>query len=227
MKTVAIHQPQYLPYTGFFHKIAHADIFVHLDNVQFQKNGLQNRNKIRTQQGWQWLTVPVSHHFGQLILDVQLDATGTWPLKHWNALATNYSRAPFFKQYAGGLKDLLLENKFDRLCALNVTAAEWVMEQLEIKTPMVLASTLDVSGTQSELLISICRALGADTYLSGPGGKQYMDMSAFENAGIKVIWQDFIPPVYEQVFRDTEFVPNLSIVDVLFNCGPQTTEFYR
>ena len=101
MKTVAIHQPQYLPYTGFFHKIAHADIFVHLDNVQFQKNGLQNRNKIRTQQGWQWLTVPVAHHFGQLILDVQLDAGGTWPLKHWNALATNYSRAPFFKQYAG------------------------------------------------------------------------------------------------------------------------------
>src|SRR5829696_3796305 len=100
MTTVAIHQPQYLPYLGFFHKLYHCDLFVALDNVQFQKNGVQNRNKIKTSQGWQWLTVPVLHDFGQLIQAVQISPNVPWQRKHWSTLVSNYGRAPFFQPLA-------------------------------------------------------------------------------------------------------------------------------
>jgi hypothetical protein len=224
MKIVAIHQPQYLPYLGFFHKIAHCDVFVALDNVQFQKNGLQNRNRIRSPQGWQWLTVPILHHFGQNINEVQLDQHVPWPRKHWNALLANYARAPFFRQYGQGLKALLLDGSHSKLCDLNMAMTNWVLEQLGSQTSIISASTLGAAGDQTELLINICRAVQANGYLSGPGGRRYMDLVAFENAGITVIWQEFASPVYDQRSTDLEFIPDLSVVDALFYCGPRTAE---
>jgi hypothetical protein len=218
---VAIHQPQYLPYLGFFHKLVHSDVFVLLDRVQFQKNGLQNRNKIKTRQGWQWLTVPVLHEFGQSISQVRLNSRVPWTRKHYNALVTNYSRAPYFEQYASSLSDILAYSH-DGLCSLDCMLLFWMTELLQAETRVVLASELPVNGGGSELLVSICRSLGAKRYLSGPGGARYMDLSLFEQAGIRVDFQHFEPEVYPQQFPDAGFVPNLSVVDALFNCGPQS-----
>lgn len=226
MNVVGIHQPQYLPYLGFFHKIFHSDIFVILDSVQFQKNGHQNRNRIKTSQGWQWLTVPVLHRFGQRIHEVSVNPKVRWGRKHWHALTTNYSRAPYLRVYGPGLKEIL-EGDWTSLCQLDVALIRWAMQALEVKTPLVHSSELGVDGTRTELLINICRAVGADGYLSGPGGRRYMDLAAFEAAGITVLWQDFTLPVYDQMFPAVGFVPNLSIVDTLFCCGPATSKFLR
>lgn len=222
MTVVSIHQPQYLPYLGFFHKIAHSDVFVALDDTQFQKNGVQNRNKIKTAQGWQWLTVPVQHRFGQLINEVRIDGRAPWPRKHMHTLRANYSRTPYFNCYIPKLEELLTA-EYDNLSQLNMALTQWVMSVLEIKTPILLASALNVCGEQTDRLVSICQAVRADCYLSGPGGRQYMELELFAAAGIQVQWQLFEAPVYQQCFPQTDFIPNLSVLDALFNCGPETT----
>jgi hypothetical protein len=227
MTTVAIHQPQYLSYLGFFHKILHCDIFVALDNVQFQKNGVQNRNKIRTAQGWQWITVPVRHHFGQLINEVQLDNQSGWPRKHWNAIQTSYARAPYFDRFGGELKALLLDREYANLSDLNMALTDWALKSIGITTPIEYASKLNVPGEQTDRLINICKALNADRYLSGQGGKHYMDIAAFDAAGIAVEFQEFISPRYLQVFPETEFVPDISVVDALLCHGPAVIELIR
>ena len=219
MKVAAIHQPQYLPYLGFFHKLAHADVFIALDNVQFQKNGLQNRNKIKTPQGWQWLTVPVSHTHDTKINEVTL-SDGKWARKHWGSLKASYGRAPHFARVAEALHPMF-EATWTHLAPLNNKLAAVACDLLGIKAPHILASTLQAEGESSALLISLCKAVGADAYLSGPGGRGYMDEEMFERANIKLLWQDFTPPTYPQLFPEAGFVSNLSIVDALFHCGDE------
>ena len=220
MKVVAIHQPQYLPYLGFFHKLAHCDVFVALDHVQFQKNGLQNRNRIKTgsKEGVQWITVPVRHKFGQAINETQMDSSLPWQKKHWNALLANYSRARCFQAYADQL-ERLLHAEYRSLSHLDMDLTAWCMEALEIRTPVVYSSQLGLDGRATSLLVNICRAVGADAYLSGPGGAHYMEMALFEEAGLQVLWQNFDCPAYEQQFPEAGFVPNLSVIDALLNCG--------
>lgn len=226
MKVVAIHQPQYLPYFGFFHKLAHCDVFVALDHVQFQKNGLQNRNRIKTRstEGSQWITVPVRQKFGQAINETQIDWSVPWSRKHWNALLVNYSRARCFPAYADQLQRLLF-SQYGTLDRLDMNLIAWCMEALEIQTPVVYSSQLKVDGRATSLLVNICRAVDADAYLSGPGGSLYMETALFEEAGLQVLWQDVSCPVYEQQFPETGFVPNLSIIDALFNCGRDAVTF--
>lgn len=223
MVTVAsIHQPQYLPYLGFFHKVAHSDVLVMLDNVQFHRRGLQHRNRIKTSQGWQWLTVPVSSGSREVLKDVLVSSTEAWQAKHSRALELNYSRAPFFSQLAPGLLGIL-GRPWRYLAELDVELTRWVMNALGLETRVVLASSLGVDGTRSDLLVDICRAVGASAYLSGPGGRQYMDLAAFQEADIDVRWQDFRYPSYQQLFPSAGYIPDLSIVDVLFCCGAETT----
>jgi hypothetical protein len=224
MKIVAAHQPQYLPYLGFFHKLAHCDIFVILDDVQFHKNGFQNRNKIKTSQGWQWITVPVLHRFGQTIKEVKINPTVRWQRKHLNAFSTNYSRTPYFRNYIENLT-VIIDRQWENLCDLNMELMQWAMDILGLKTPIVCSSSLSVKGTNTERLVNLCLALGAHYYLSGPGGQNYMDISLFERNGIKVVWQQFSAPTYEQVFPKAGFIQNLSVVDALFCCGPETRKF--
>lgn len=133
-------------------------------------------------------------------------------------MVSNYSRARCFRQYADSMQPLLM-GTFDNLSHLNMQLTSWCMDALEIRTPIVYSSQLGVEGQASRLLVEICRAVGADAYLSGPGGKNYMEMPLFEQAGIQVIWQDFKCPVYEQQFPEAGFVPNLSVVDAVLNCG--------
>jgi hypothetical protein len=220
MKVVAIHQPQYLPYLGFFHKLAHCDVFVALDHVQFQKNGLQNRNRIKTgsKEGLQWITVPVRHRFGQAINETQVDSSLPWQKKHWNSLLVNYSRARCFRAYQNQLQPLL-HAEYRSLSHLDMDLIAWCMEVLEISTPILYSSQLGVDGQATSLLVNICRAVGADAYISGPGGARYMEMALFEEAGLQVLWQNFDCPTYQQQFPKAGFVPNLSVIDAILNCG--------
>ena len=222
MTVVAIHQPQYLPYLGFYHKIQHCDLFVVLDDVQFQKGGFQNRNRIKTHDSWQWITVPVLHDSGQLINAVRINNDVPWPRKHWNAVTTNYSTAPFFAQYGPSLQRILLDSEWTALSELNISLMNWVLAELGIKRQIERSSTIETTGQGTARLVEICQELRATHYLSGPGGRAYLDPGAFQNASIDLIWQDFTSPVYSQQFPDTGFEKDMSVIDALFCCGPQT-----
>ncbi len=233
MKIAAIHQPQYLPYLGFFHKLTHCDVLVAMDTVQFQRRGVQHRNRIKTKDGWQWLTVPVrrplsprvnDHRSEQPTSDVMIDNTDSWQRRHMNALQVNYSRAPHYRLYAPKI-EALLGRPWRKLCDLDMSTTRWVMDALAIRTPIVYMSELGVDGGGSQLLVNVCKAVGADHYLSGPGGKQYMDLELFGAASIRVLWQEFTNPRYPQLFPEAGFIPDLSVVDVLFCCGPEAKTF--
>jgi hypothetical protein len=220
---VANHQPQYVPYLGFFYKLARCDLLVVMDDVQFLERGHQHRNLIKMQTGTQWLTVPVQQRRGQLIQEVVIDAAQNWRRKHWAALQANYGPAPYFKSLAPELQALLLEGTQTHLSPLDLDLLRWVMQHLAIDVPMKLSSELAVTGERSERHVNICRAVGADTYLSGSGGRQYMELEVFERAGIAVQFVDFVARPYAQRFSQHGFIPNLSVLDALFNCGPAET----
>ena len=224
MTTVAIHQPQFLPYLGFFHKVASCDLFVVLDEVQFQWRGVQHRNRIKTDKGARWLTVPVLHGSHQRTNEVEIDPTEPWQRRQMNALRASYARAPFYREYAPELHRIL-ERSWSRIAELDDALTAWVMHAASITTPTVRQSELGVDGHSSELLAGICNAVGADRYLSGPGGRRYMDLGIFEDAGVTVVWQEFTPPRYEQMFPEAGFLPDLSVVDALFSCGPDVKGF--
>ncbi len=219
---VAVHQPQYLPWLGYFDKMRRADVFCYLNDVQYKKNEWQNRNRIKTAQGWQWLTVPVCYHFPEKINEVKINNTTGWQKKHLQALVTNYSRAPFYKTYSTIFEDTLARD-WEFISELNIHLLEHLREALQINTkPTVISSDLELRDEPTDRLIDICKALGADTYLAGQGGADYMDLERFENEGIQVMIQDFKHPVYAQLFAD--FESRLSIVDLLFNCGPESLQ---
>jgi len=220
----AIHQPQFLPYLGFFHKVRRSDVLVILDDVHFQKSGFQNRNLIKTPTGGQWLTVPVQQHFGQRICDVLVGQTSHWRKKHWSSIQANYGRAPFFEQFAPSLRDLFLERSDPQLLAVDLDLLRWAMAALGVDIPIRRSSELEVADGQTERLVGICRAVGADTYISGPGGRAYMDLSLFEKAGIAVQFQDYAAREYSQLFPQLGFLPNLAVVDALLNVGPEASQ---
>ena len=220
----AIHQPQYLPWLGYLDKIDRADVFVFLDDVQFKKNEWQNRNRIRTRDGWQWLTVPVRHDFGQEIRSVQIDADPAWRRKHWQSLQTHYGRAGHFALESAPFRQMY-EQEWSGLCELNLESVRLLCRAVGIETPMRLASELGVPGAATEKLIGLCRAVGADSYLSGVGGRDYLDEAAFGRAGVRLVYQAFEHPAYPQVWEG--FVSHLSAVDLLFNCGGESLDVLR
>ncbi|MBF0619125.1 MAG: WbqC family protein [Candidatus Omnitrophica bacterium] len=218
----AIHQPQYLPWLGYFEKIHRSDVFILLDNVQFKKNEWQNRNKICTPNppGWQWLTVPVLHDFGQNINEVQLNPAVAWAGEHVRAIEMNYARAPYFKEIWPALRPLY-DATWPNLAALNSAFVQKIVAILGIKTRLVTASSLAVSTTKTERLVDLCRAVGCDTYLAGAGCAEYMDFELFKASGITVEVQLYTHPVYPQVWAHTPeaFMPHMSVIDLLFNAG--------
>lgn len=217
----AIHQPQYLPWLGYFEKMARADVFVLLDNVQFKKNEWQNRNRIRTSQGWQWLTVPVLHNHGQLISEVKLNADVDWRQQHRKAIEFSYKKAPFFAEYWPRLSPVY-EREWATLGELNIAVVKLLAELLGIRTKLVVASALPVTSEKTQRLIDICRSVGCDSYLAGAGCAAYMDFELFRSSGVGVEQQDYKHPRYPQLWSRAgeEFVPYLSVLDLLFNCGP-------
>ncbi|MFO7709632.1 MAG: WbqC family protein [Desulfobacterales bacterium] len=222
---VAIHQPQYLPWLGYFGKMLQSDVFCYLDTVQFKKNEWQNRNRIKTAQGWQWLTVPVTYRYPQRIGAVGIDNTADWARKHLQALQTNYRRAPFFESHFPAI-EAVLRRRWESLSALNLELIECIRGILGIgHKPAALASAISASDEPTERLIDICRELGADTYLAGAGARAYMDAGRFARSGVRLLTQAFEHPVYPQRFNG--FTPQLAIVDLIFNCGPESAGIIR
>lgn len=217
---VAIHQPQYFPYPGFFHKLSLSDAFVIMDDVQYDKR-FTNRNKILAPQGPTWLSVPINkaERFSQN-KDVEINNSVSWREEHWKKVTYSYKNSRWFdlyKDYLGGLYAKEHKLLFD----LNLETLSTVMRWLEIDIPVVRESELKITGEGTQRLLNACRAMGADTYVSGAGGKGYMDERLFADASIRLEYQQYQPVQYPQRFVK-EFVPNLSILDMLFNVGPET-----
>jgi WbqC-like protein family len=221
---VAIHQPQYLPWLGYIDKIDRSDSFVILDSVQFKKNEWQNRNRIKSARGWQWLTVPVLHRHPEKIRDVRINNAVDWRRKHLQALEINYSRAPYFQDYIPFFRDLY-GRTWERLAVLNQTVIQFLIEAFGINSRVVMASDTNAREEPTDRLIDICRTVGADTYLAGDGSRNYLDSARFEKEKIRVLFQSFHPPAYEQLYGP--FEPGLSAVDLLFNCGSQSLSILR
>ncbi len=221
---VTIHQPNFLPWLGFFDKVDQSDLFILLDNVQFEKNDWQNRNRIKGPDGAQWLTVPVYHKFPQTVAEVRIDNRTNWRRKHWNAIVSNYRKAAFFAQYAPQFESVY-QCEWEQLIALNLHLLRLVFELTGIRTPCRLASEIPVDGVSSERLSALCEAAGANVYLAGAGGHDYLDTTSFDRKNIQVAFQSYPHPIYPQLFG--EFVPYLSIFDLLMNCGDQSLSVIR
>lgn len=221
----AIHQPQYMPWLGFFDKMDRAGCFVLLDNVQYKRREWQNRNRIKTPQGVQWLTVPVSGEYLALISEVRVEQGDNWRHKHWETLRRAYHRAPCWASAAASLEAFFAAPR-QILSEVNGASIGWLREQLGIATPMRWASELEgLSGDPTGRLVDICRAVGADAYLSGVDGAKYMDLDQFASVGIEVIFQHYEHPAYPQLFG--EFASHLSALDLVLNCGPQGLDVLR
>lgn len=221
---VTIHQPEHLPWPGFFDKMRQADVFVLLDTTQFAKDDFQNRNRIKTRSGSTWLTVPVFKKGAsrQLIFDVEICNDQNWPNRCWSLIYQNYKDAPYFAEHQQFFKELYAR-KWSKLVDLNTTIIQYLAQQLGLNTKLVMSSELQVyERGANNVNLTICRLLGADMYLSGKYGKQYLDESQFARHGIKVRYQDFQYPVYPQLWGD--FVSHMSVMDLLFNCGDASLE---
>jgi hypothetical protein len=220
------HQPNYLPYIGFFHKVALSDIFVLVDIVQFVKRGpfgWINRNRIRTQQGWLWLTVPVKTkgRFYQSIRETEIDNSTNWAEKHLKTIERNYQKAAYFNKYIDFFREIY-QKKWLYLCELNEAIIHYIIQCLNIKIKIVKASDLNLNyhkneSSATDLIIEICRKLDSDSYLHGKHGPDYLDLSKLKQYNIKSFYQDFQHPVYEQLYEP--FMPEMSIIDLLFNHG--------
>jgi hypothetical protein len=214
---VSIHQPAYLPWLGYFEKIARADLFIWLDNVQFQKNSFQNRNRILTKDGPAWLTVPVRTSgalYETPLKDVEIDNSKNWRAKHLASIRMNYGKAPRFGDRFPALSRFY-EREWHTLDQLCWEMMDYFSTLLGVTTPIRRASDMDADGAKSDLVLDLCRKAGATTYLSGALGRDYLDLPSFSAAGIAVEFQDYQHPVYRQAYPG--FTPNLAVIDLIMN----------
>lgn len=223
---VALHQPCFLPWLGYLERMAQADLFIVLDHVQFERRNYQNRTRICVDGQAQWLTVPVHQHSQQeKICDKLIDNPPAhdghwWGANHARTLRHAYRNAPFLDAIDPFLRRIL-ETPHQRLVDLNLDLLDLLREAMDIHTPLVKSSELGVAGARSELVLNLCLAVGADTYLAGMGGSRaYLDVEAFHAAGVDIAWQEFAHPHYAQCGSDT-FIAGLSAIDFLFNQGPR------
>lgn len=229
---ITIHQPEYLPWLGFFDRVRNSDIFVFLDDVQFQKNAWMNRNRIKTNQGWQWLNIPIRDRKSiKNINKIEIDNTKDWKRKQWKAIQFNYSKSPYFKDYSWLFEDFF-SHDWKMLAEADIYLIKKIMEILGVATKLEQSSLLNIEGKATDRLVKICQELRADNYLAGPGFTEegqhhHMEEEKFKEANIKVIRQEFSHPVYPQLFGKIGFVSHLSIVDLLFNCGEKSLEIIK
>jgi hypothetical protein len=223
LKTVTMHQPNYLPWIGFFAKVSLSDCLIIYDNAQYEKNGVTNRNKIRTRAGPLYLTVPV----GKLpvdtgIADIVLPPDKKWRLQHWRTIYQNYARAPFFDDYAAFFENLYRQ-ELHYLRDLNEQILLYLLSCFEINVETVRTSSLYVDPTlrKTDLMLAYMNKVGASTYVSGPSGKNYLETDRFAASDIALKYFKFEHPVYKQ--RYPGFEANLSAIDLLFNLGPEAS----
>jgi hypothetical protein len=225
---VAIHQPHFLPWLGYLHRMASADLFILLDHVQFERRNYQNRTRIRINGAPRWLTVPVLQRSQkERIIDKEIDnreaGVRGWGPCHFTTLRHAYRGAAHYRQYAAAL-GRLLDARWERLVDLDQAALDFLRQAFAIRTPMVRSSEIGAQGAKGELILNLCRAVGAHTLLAGLGGSRgYLDAAAFARAGVRIEQQRFRHPVYPQC-GEAPFAPGLSAIDLLFNCGPRSRD---
>ena len=225
-KTVVIHQPDFLSYLGFFHRLLYADLFVLLDNAQYVKSTSQswtNRDKIKTAQGVRWLTMSVRKASRETsINEIRLSSDVDWRTRNLNQIMESYKIAPFYAEIFPYIEQLY---SFDceKLLNFNLRSIEMLMNLFDIHVPITMAGELDVTGKKNELLINILRKVQATCYLSGTGARVYTEPGLFEKAGIELKWQEFRHPFYQQLHGP--FIPMLSSIDLLFNCGIEQSRY--
>lgn len=224
MTTVAVCQSNYIPWKGYFDMIRRADYFVFYDTVQYTKNDWRNRNKILTQAGLQWLTVPVLHNFfGQSINQIEL-AGKSWQTKHWKSILQNYRKAPYFDCYAERIQSMY-QQEWQYLSELNKSFIQLLCELLNIKTRLVNVESLEIGCGKNQRLLDICSYFNASTYLSGPAAKTYLDEELFLQNGLAVRWMQYdnYKP-YKQCYQPFEHA--VTVLDLLFNTGPDAPSFF-
>ena len=224
MKKIAILQSNYIPWRGYFDLIASADVFVIYDEVQYTKNDWRNRNLIKTATGLSWLTVPVRRESIHQKINETLTMSTGWERKHITALTLNYSKSPFFQTY----KDEIFEiyENFTSLSNLNVNMIKKICEILMIGTKIIDSSDLCLSGDRNSKLIDACIKLNATTYISGPSASCYLDTAAFNLNNINVNWMDY-SGYLEYPQRFGTFIGNVSILDLIFNIGPNSKNYLK
>lgn len=219
---VSGHQPNYLPWLGYFHKMLSCDLFVILDDVLYSKKSYFSRNFIKGAEGARMLVVPLMRK-DTLIKDANVFNDGKWYKKHWRNLLSCYAKAPYWKEYEN-LFASIYSNPNDKLADLNLRLINVVRDLLEIKTPMVRSSDYpNIPGKKAEKVINICKYFGADIYLSGTGALVYNDEEAFIGNNLRLVYQKFEDPVYPQQWGS--FIPAMSAIDLLFNCGPGSKNY--
>ena len=226
-RVLSIHQPNFIPWIGYFNKIAKSDVFIILDDVQYPLGKtIANRNKIKTAQGELELVVPISIPKENDNIAPYTDvnfADNKWNRKILKTIQRNYSKAPFFSTYFPYLEKLFVQaNNF---CEMNIDFINFIVNELSINTEIMRLSELrkeQISGKKNDLIIELCTFCHADIYLSGKGAKKYNNEALMNENGISLHYQEYIADPYEQLYGD--FIPNLAIIDALFNCGKNDTE---
>lgn len=214
-----IHQPEHLPWLGFFDKMRQADLFVLLDNTQFAKDDFQNRNRIKTANGPLWLTVPVykKKRSIQRIIDVEICNDRNWQARCWSQIEQSYKKTPHFVEHRPFFQELY-QTEWTKLADFNIAIIRYLAEAFGIQTKIVTASELGIEAVGStEVNLSICKAVDASIYISGKMGREYLDEAPFHASNIEVVYQDFQHPEYPQPWG--EFLSHMSAIDLLFNCG--------
>jgi len=229
---VAAHQPHFLPWLGYPAKIAACDLFVVMDDLQYEAQNYQNRNRVKINHGPMWLSVPLEHGpQDERICDKRIYNGGS-PKEHWQrkalrTLQIHYGSAPYWSTYAAELTDVLTR-PWERLVDLDLYMLKLHLEWFEIRKPVLLASSLGLAGQKTDRIEALCRAVSATTYLSGGGGSRgYLDTMQLARAGISVAWQKFDHPIYPQRYLARGFSSHLGAIDCLLNCGPEGARILR
>ncbi len=218
---LAGHQPAYLPYLGVFYKMTQCDKFMFVDHAQFEKKLFQNRNYVRGRTDRILLTVPVltKGRFYQRTDEVLIDNSLPWARKHWRTISLNYHNAPFFEDHRGFFEEVYTKAS-PRLVDLSLAITHYLMKCFGIEKEVLSSSQCNVTGEKTAMLIDMCRKAGCDTYVSGWGGKSYVDVEEFRRQGLHHRFVRLAHPVYAQ--QGEPFIPNLAAIDLLFNCGPES-----
>jgi len=225
---VAAHQPHYLPWLGYLDKLAKCDLFVVMDDLQYETQNFQNRQRMKLADGPHWLTIPLARGAQtDRVLDKRIDNTGRggrhhWQHRHRRTLEVHYGAAPCFERYAADLEDIYVR-RWDWLVDVDLHILDLARKWLGVTVPIVRASSLGLTGAKTDRILSLCAATGASTYLSGGGGsRDYLDIVRLTHAGVTTIWQRFTHPTYPQGYPGLGFASHLGFLDLLFHCGPDS-----
>ena len=228
---VAIHQPEYLPWLGYFNKVRLCDLLVIEDQVQYRRQRFQNRNAIKTPMGPRWLTVPIHHNSLHTMINMvrinnKIEHGSVWHERHLRTLRANYGRAKFFDDYIDAINSVY-QKDWQLLADCNIALLKVLFRILGINVRTKRASELGVTTAKNERIIEICKRVGADVYVTGRGGLNYLNKQLFEADGITVLLNDYKHPSYSQRFMKLGFIPNLSVVDLIFNHGKSSLDIIK